>query len=134
MVSPMMRRATPDEQRAFQRVAAIGLTLPGVTLETKYDGSPVLRVGGCFCAGIATHPSAEPGSIVVRSELEDRAWLLDDAPEIYYLTDYYRPYPTVLARLACIDDDALHDLLSVSQRLTAEKVAHRGGARRVRKA
>jgi len=128
-----MRRATPAEERAFERVAAIGLALPGATLETKYDGSPVLRVGGCFFAGIASHPSAEPGSIVVRSELDDREGLLDDAPETYYVTDYYRPYPIVLARLARIDDDALRDLLSMSQRLTAAKTGRRAGSRRARK-
>ncbi len=132
IVSPIMRRVTPAEERAFARVAAIGLALPGATLQTKYDGSPVLRAGGCFFAGIASHPSAEPGSIVVRSELEDREWLLKDAPDTYYVTDYYRPYPIVLVRLARIDDDALRDLLSVSQRLTAEKTGRRPNSRRAR--
>jgi hypothetical protein len=36
-----------------------------------------------------------------------------------------RPYPLVLARLSRIDRDALHDLLSVSWRLTAEKIRTR---------
>ena len=124
-----MRRATAAEKRAFDRVAAIGRRLPGATLETKYDGSPVLRVGGCFFAGIAAHPSAEPGSIVVRSELEDREWLLDDAPDTYYVTDYYRPYPIVLARLAHLGDDALGDLLSASRRLAMVKARRRAGSR-----
>jgi hypothetical protein len=75
-------------------------------------------------AGLATHPSAEPGTLVVRADLEERALLLEDAPETYYLTDYYRRYPLVLVRLSRIERDALRDLLSISWRLTAEK-AHK---------
>jgi len=46
---------------------------------------------------------------------------IEDAPEIYYLTEYYRKYPLILARLSRVDRDALHDLLSVSRRLTLPK-------------
>jgi hypothetical protein len=67
------------------------------------------------------HPSAEPGTLVVRSGLEDRELLLADAPEVYYVTDYYRPHPVVLVRLARIDRDALRDLLRVSWRLTRHR-------------
>lgn len=105
----------------FETVKAVGLTLPGVEAAIRYDGSPVLRLGGCFMAGIATYPSAELGTLVVRSGLEEREWLIADAPETYYLTDDYRPHPVVLVRLASIDRDALRDLLSVSWRLTSAK-------------
>ena len=72
-------------------------------------------------AGVATHRSAESATIVVRVDLEEREWLLQEAPDTYYLTDYYRPHPVVLVRLARIDRDALRDLLSVSWRLTLRK-------------
>jgi hypothetical protein len=72
-------------------------------------------------AGLARHRSAEPDTLVVRCDFEEREWLLEDAPEIYYLTDYYRSYPLVLVRLARIDRNALHDLLSVSRRLALAK-------------
>ena len=106
---------------AFDAVREVGLTLPQVEATTKYDGSPVLKLRGCFLAGLATHPSAEPDTLVVRASFEEREWLLEDAPDTYYLTDYYKPYPLVLVRLARVDRDALHDLLSVSWRLTAMK-------------
>ena len=64
----------------FDTVKDVGLTLPDVEAATKYDGSPVLRANGIFVAGIATHRSAEPGTLVVRSGLEERQWLLEDAP------------------------------------------------------
>jgi hypothetical protein len=109
----------------FEMVRAVGLTLPDVEAARKYDGAPVLKVGGSFMAGLATHPSAEPDTLVVRHELEERERLIEDAPETYYLTDYYRPYPLVLARLSRIEPDALRDLLSVSWRLTLTKIRKR---------
>jgi len=110
---------------SFEDAQAIGLALPDVEAATKYDGSSVLRVGGCFMAGIASHPSAEPDSLVVRYEIDERDLLIEDAPDIYYVTDYYRRYPLVLVRLSRVDHDALHDLLSVSHRLTLAKARRR---------
>ena len=110
---------------AFDMVKTVGLALPDVEATTKYDGSPVLKRGGSFMAGLATHPSAEPDTLVVRAGYEEREWLIADAPETYYLTDYYRRYPLVLARLSRIERDALRDLLSVSWRLTSAKARKR---------
>jgi hypothetical protein len=121
------RRLQRDEARLLQPsdlfdiVRTVGLGLPGVEAATRYDGSPMLKVGGCFMAGLATHSSAEPGTLVVRYDLGEREALLEDAPETYYVTDYYQPYPVVLVRLSRIDRDALHDLLSISRRLTLPK-------------
>jgi hypothetical protein len=81
----------------------------------------VLKIDGIFMAGLATHPSAEPDKLIVRADLEDRERLIEDAPETYYVTDYYRKYPLVLVRLSRITPDALRDLLSVSWRLTTSK-------------
>ena len=114
---------------AFEIVRAVGLALPDVEATIKYDGSPVLKVGGSFMAGLATHPSAEPDTLVIRHGLDEREGLIEDAPETYYLTDYYRPYPLVLVRLSQIEPDALRELLSVSWRLTLAKVRRRGRSR-----
>jgi hypothetical protein len=105
----------------FARVRAVGLALPGVEAATRYDGSPVLKARGCFMAGLAAHESAEPGTLVVRMGEDERAYLLEDAPDTYYLTDYYRKYPLILVRLAQVSRDALRDVLSVSWRLTIAK-------------
>lgn len=105
----------------FDLVARLGLQLPDVEAAIKYDGSPVLRWRGCFVAGLATHESAEASSLVVRIDPDDRESLIAEAPEIYYVTEYYRPHPVVLARLDRLDGDALRDLLSMSWRLTKQK-------------
>ena len=119
------RRTERTSARAFEIVKTVGLALPDVEAAIRYDGSPVLKVRGIFMAGLATHPTAEPETLVVRVGLEERAWLLEDAPETYYVTDFYRGYPLVLVRLSRIDRDALHDVLAVSWRLASEKARTR---------
>ena len=80
-------------------------------------------------AGLAMHSSAEPETLVIRVGLEERDGLVEDAPETYYLTDYYRSYSLVLVRLSRVDDDALRDLLSVSWRMVKAARTIRAGAR-----
>lgn len=113
-------------KKAFDGVRAIGLQMPHVEAVKRYDGATVLKAGGSFMAGIATHPSAEPDSLVVRSDFEDRDLLIADAPETYYTTEYYSKYPLVLARLELLTNDAIRDLLSVSRELALAKSPRRG--------
>ena len=126
------RRTSSD---AFEAVRTVGLALPDVEATTKYDGSPVLKAGGAFLAGMATHRSAEPETLVVRVDFEERERLLEDAPETYYMTDHYRSHPVVLVRLSRVDRDALRDLLAGSWRLTllkarnGDRTPRRGRAR-----
>jgi hypothetical protein len=117
----MTAKVTKAETDWFAAVKAVGLTFPDVEAVIRYDGSPVLKARGCFMAGLATHESAEPGSLVVRVNIDERTYLLEDAPETYYVTDYYSKYPLVLVRLAHVGRDALRDLLAVSWRLTVAK-------------
>jgi hypothetical protein len=106
----------------FDIVTDIARAFPDVERATKYDGSPVLKVHGSFVAGLATDESAEADTLVVRMDLDQRAWLLEDAPDTYYVTDYHRKYPVVLARLSKLTRDAVHDLLAGSRHLALEKV------------
>ena len=113
-----MRR---PQSNAFDVVEKVGLTLPDVEVATRYDGSPVLKVAGVFMAGLATHGSAEPNTLVIRADPEERELFIEDAPDTYYLTDYYRRYPLVLVRLQRVTEEALRELLSSSHRLTLPK-------------
>jgi hypothetical protein len=117
-MTPRQRSALP-----FDIVRTVGLQLPGVEAALKYDGSPVLKVDGCFMAGLAAHRSAEPDTLVVRARFEDRECLLEEAPATYYITDYYVKHPVVLARLSTLDPAALRDLLACSRRLTLARKA-----------
>jgi hypothetical protein len=111
----------PSFPNPFDVVKKIGLTLPDVEAGTRYDGSPVLKVAGVFMASLATHSSAEPNTLVVRADAEERESFIEEAPETYYLTEYYRRYPLVLVRLERVTPGALRELLSSSHRLTLPK-------------
>ncbi len=80
-----MSRRTADQVPAsadpFEVVRTVGLALPHVEATSKYDGSPLLKVFGSFMAGVATHRFAEPATLVVRVDLEQRECLLQDAPQ-----------------------------------------------------
>src|SRR4026209_1606522 len=68
---------------AFKIVKDVGLTLPDVEATTKYDGSPVLKLDGVFVAGLASHSSAEPDSLVVRVGLEERELEIKQVRELH---------------------------------------------------
>jgi hypothetical protein len=106
---------------AFDIVKELGCRLPNVEATTRYDGAPALKVHGVFMAGLAMHASAEPNTLVVRTEFEEREGLLEDAPETYYVTDFYRRYPLVLVRLSRLKREILRELLAGSWRMTAAK-------------
>lgn len=118
---------------AFDRVRQLGLAMPDVTVAVRYDGAPVLQRGGAFMAGMAMDHAAEPGTLVVRCAADERQYLLDEAPETYYVTDYHRKHPVVLVRLSRIDRDALRDVLSMSWRLTAGKGRRAGTVKACRR-
>ena len=100
----------PRKTIGFESVRRVGLALPNAEEGTVY-GSPALKVGGKMFACIAIHPSAEPNSLAVRMEFDQRDELIAADPKTYYLTDHYVDYPCVLVRLARVHPDALPDLL-----------------------
>jgi hypothetical protein len=97
-------------RQTFDVVRQIGLELPDVEESTMY-GEPALKLRGKLLACIASHKSAEPGSLVVRIGFDQRDALVAEEPRIYYLKPHYVDYACVLVRLALIDREALRDLL-----------------------
>ena len=119
----MARRGT-----GFEVVRKIGLELPGVEESTMY-GAPALKLRGTLVACMASHKSAEPGSLVVRIDFDQRDALLADDPHTYYITPHYQDYASVLVRLNLIERDALRDLLHSAWRFVS---AHKSTRRRSR--
>jgi len=115
----------------FDTVRNVGLGLPDVEESTAY-GSPALKVHGKLLACIPVNRSAEPGSLVVRVDFNDRAELLAEAPDVYYVTDHYVGYDAVLVRLSRINHDALKDLLGMAYKFVTRSAAPRSQARRRR--
>jgi hypothetical protein len=116
----------------FDTVRKIGLALPGVEDGTAY-GNLALKAHGKLLACVPTHRSAEPGSLAVRVDFDDRAQLLAEAPDIYYVTEHYVGYPSVLVRLSRVDADVLRDLLGMAYKFVTRKAASRSPARKRRK-
>jgi hypothetical protein len=104
----------------FETVRKIAVGLPGVEESTAY-GSPALKVDGKLLACIPINKSVEPGSLMVRVDFASRAELLAESPDVYYVTDHYENYPSVLVRLARIHPDALRDLLGMAWRFVTTK-------------
>jgi hypothetical protein len=98
----------------FDAVRALGRDLADVQESSMY-GSPALKLGKRLVACLAIHRSAEPGSLVVRTDFEQRAALLTDDPGTYYVTDHYVKHPFVLVRLARVQHDQLRDLLAAAR-------------------
>jgi hypothetical protein len=121
------------KSRVFDVVRELGCSLPHVEAATRYDGSPALKAYGVFMAGLAMHTSAEPDTLVVRAGFEERQGLLEDAPDTYYVTDYYWPYPVVLVRLPFLNRDVLRELLTGSWRIALGK-SRKGRATLARRA
>jgi hypothetical protein len=115
----------------FETVRNLGLGLPDVEESTAY-GCPALKVHGKLMACIPANPSAEPGSLVVRVDFNERAELLAEAPDVYYVTDHYVGYDAVLIRLSRINHDMLKDLLGMAYKFVTRSVAPRPPARRRR--
>ncbi len=111
----------PRKKVSFDTVREIARELPGAEESTSY-GSPAIKVGGKLLACLPSHKSAEPDSLVVRTDFIRRDELIAEAPEIYYTKPHYQGYASVLVRLNKIDRDALRDLLKGSLRfVTARK-------------
>ena len=115
-------------QTGFDVARTLGLELPGVEESTMY-GAPALKLRGKLLACMASHKSAEPGSLVVRIDFDDRDALIADDPRVYYVKPHYQDYAAVLVRLHLIDREALRDLLHSAWRFVGRSARESRGAR-----
>jgi hypothetical protein len=110
----------------FDDVRAAAAGLAGIT-HVEYYGKPALKVGGTMFVCLASHRSAEPNSLVVRMDFDLREALLAEQPDVYYVTDHYIGYSSVLVRLSRVTLAALEDLVASAYRFV---VSTRGVKRR----
>ena len=112
------------KRSGFDVVVDAARALPDIERSSTW-GASALKVGGRLLACQAIHKSAEPNSIVVRVPIDQRAELIASDPDVYYVTDHYVNYPSVLVRLSRIHRDSLRDLLAM-----AWQFANRNAARK----
>jgi hypothetical protein len=109
----------------FEAVREIALSLEKAEEGTSY-GTPAFKVGGELFARL--HQDGE--SLVVRTDFEQRAALMEADPETYYITDHYLNYEWILVRLSHVHSDALRDLLRGAWRSAASSKRHSSRRRR----
>ena len=115
----------------FDTVRKIAAALPGVEDCMTY-GQPALKAHGKLMACIPSHKSAEPGSLALRMDQEERAELIAAAPDVYYAPEHYLDYPMVLVRLARVDEGVLRDLLRTAHKFVVNRKAAKARTKTLR--
>jgi len=100
----------------WNTVLELARRLPEVEEGTSY-GTPALRVRGKFFARLR-----EDGeTLVVKMNIFERQYLMEADPEVFFITDHYRDYPSVLVRLSAVQPAQLAERLEDAWRIAAPK-------------
>ena len=108
-----VRELSRDLARVKRLIAAA--KLPEVEEGLSY-GLPSLKVAGKFLARVRA-----PDVLVLMCALEEKEFLMQSNPEVYFETDHYKGWPAVLIRLSTIGDQELAHRLQVAWRMQAPK-------------
>jgi hypothetical protein len=100
----------------FAQLRDYAVTLPGVEEGTSY-GTPAFRVKGKFFLRL----KEDGETIVLKTDFYERDHLIESDPAVFYTTDHYRDYPSVLVRLAAVRPAQLRALVLESWRRFAPK-------------
>jgi hypothetical protein len=112
----------------------IALATPGAS-EGPYFGKPAIFLGEDYLCRVHDKEAA----VVLRTgSMEMREVMLEAEPRLFYITDHYKSFPVILARLAALDKKTLKDLLAARilrlQQKAAKKRPKRLKAKKKRKA
>src|ERR1700744_4060564 len=102
----------------------IALAIPG-TMEVLWFRKPAVFLHDQFRTKV--HDKEEAMTLRV-SSMEMRDMMLEAEPELFYITDHYRNFPFVLARLSALTPKTLKEILvgrAAQLAETAEKAARR---------
>jgi hypothetical protein len=80
----------------WSRLVELGKELPEVE-EDRWYGTPALKVRG---KGFVRLKEDGKDVVFMLEEVEEQEVLCENQPAIYYITDHYKGYAAVLARLA----------------------------------
>lgn len=101
---------------AFDEVRRMAMALPEVEEGTWY-GTPGFHVRRKFFLRL----KEDGESIVLRINRFEREYLLEAEPGAFFVTDHYRDYPAVLARLAAVAPERLQPRIEDAWRMMAPK-------------
>ncbi len=99
------------------RIRTICLAFPGVEEGSSY-GTPAFKVR----KKLLVRMKEDGVTLVLRTAgLDDKEFLMETRPEIFFETDHYKGWPAVLVRLAKISDAELKAQIETAWRREAGK-------------
>lgn len=113
----------------FQTMRALAREFSDLEEGTMY-GSPAIKLGKRLVVCVPTHRSAEAGSLVVRTDFEQREALLAEDPGTFYVTDHYVGHPVVLVRTKRLKQDQLRELLAAARQCVLSHADQKKGRAR----
>src|SRR5579872_4323793 len=102
----------------------IALSLPD-TSEGSHYGKPSIFMGARFFCRVH---DKEEAVVLLTGSIEMRDVMLEAEAQLFYITDHYKNYPAILARLAMLDKKTLKDLLTASSLRLEQKTAKKRAA------
>ncbi len=102
--APSRAKKAPSVDRTFARAvkAAKATKLPGIEQGTSH-GTPSLTVRGKFMMRVK-----DADTFAFRCTMEEKTFLMEAVPSIYFETDHYVGWPVVLVRAAASDAELAH--------------------------
>ena len=86
----------------------IALSFEGA-FERTSQGGPEIRIGEDFFMRIGTR---EPDTVMLKTEtLDERDAMIEAEPALFYITDHFKTYKGLLARLSALDAKTFRALL-----------------------
>jgi hypothetical protein len=116
---PRAKRAAPAARKrglTWDTFCVRALELPGVETGTCF-GTQALYVRKKFLCRL----KEDGESVAIKLDFADRDVLLQAEPQVFYLTDHYRPYPMVLMRLGRVRPAMAMELIRQAWRRAAPK-------------
>jgi hypothetical protein len=97
----MAARMSDQFAAAMARLRAAAENLPGIEEGSSY-GTPALKLRKKMLCRIK-----DADTVVVMCPLEEKELLMEAAPELYFETDHYRGWPTLLLCIGPVPADEL---------------------------
>jgi hypothetical protein len=91
----------PAFDHALARLIKAASGLPEISVAKSY-GTPAIK-----CSGKLLMRVKDAETVVLVCAIEEKQLLFESAPDIYYETDHYRAWPSLLVRLSEISDEEL---------------------------
>jgi hypothetical protein len=101
----------------WEQLCKLALGLPGVAIEPWY-GTPALKVGG---KGFVRLKEDGTSVVFILDSVDTQEALIAARPAIYFITDHYRGWPSVLARLSRLPRGEAMERLEHAWRRKASK-------------